>query len=352
MKMYKLLYIILLFIMISTVVSCKNTTDSSITTTITSETTATLKTYEPADFFVYSPYTVIHYSGTGNEFAEFSSYVEYIKDDLIQIRYTNPGTSSVSVYKIGQDAVTRIFFEGEIYYRHDFMTKNDTDEIIIKSPIQKGNTWELQDGTVRTITAVDIEIELGTGTYKAIEITTKAASSTLKDYYALDMGLIKRVFTTDEAPGEEIISELLSITGDVPFIQYFTVWYPSLDDNIYIPDNKILELRTNDDVIKALEAAMKSDHQERNLAAIVPVAAIINKIDPFYAKDVMSVDFSTEYVTDMNAGSQYESMLLYAAAKTLGGYYQHSKVIITIDDKNYSSGHIAYEDGEYLVIEP
>ena len=40
------------------------------------------------------------YKGIGNEYAEYETYVEYIKDNIMQVRNINPGTSLAVVYEL------------------------------------------------------------------------------------------------------------------------------------------------------------------------------------------------------------------------------------------------------------
>jgi spore germination protein GerM len=62
-------------------------------------------------------------------------------------------------------------------------------------------------------------------------------------------------------------------------------------------------------------------------------------------------DFSKELVTEMNAGSGYEAMLLQCITNTLGGYYGTDKVYITVEGEPYSSGHIYMNPGQPFVVD-
>jgi spore germination protein GerM len=57
------------------------------------------------------------------------------------------------------------------------------------------------------------------------------------------------------------------------------------------------------------------------------------------------IDLNKAFVTDMNAGSGYESMILTSIANTFGQYYGVNKVVITIDGEPYSSGVILMKQG-------
>jgi len=60
------------------------------------------------------------------------------------------------------------------------------------------------------------------------------------------------------------------------------------------------------------------------------------------------MDFTNNLVTEMNAGSGLEAYILKGITNTLGDYYNTPNVIITMDGKPYSSGHIMLKEGEVL----
>jgi spore germination protein GerM len=76
------------------------------------------------------------------------------------------------------------------------------------------------------------------------------------------------------------------------------------------------------------------------------------KINSLYLNkdNVVYVDFSKEFTTQMNAGSGYELMILQCITNTLGEYYGVNKVYITIENKPYSSGHILMKKGEPFIV--
>jgi hypothetical protein len=60
------------------------------------------------------------------------------------------------------------------------------------------------------------------------------------------------------------------------------------------------------------------------------------------------IDLSQKFLTELNAGSGHEQKILQSIADTFGYYYQADRVILTIDNALYASGHIALRKGEYL----
>ena len=66
--------------------------------------------------------------------------------------------------------------------------------------------------------------------------------------------------------------------------------------------------------------------------------------------DSITLDFSSNFVEAQNLGSGAETSTLQAIANTFGEYFDVTKVIITIDGKPYSSGHILMNEGEGLTV--
>lgn len=62
--------------------------------------------------------------------------------------------------------------------------------------------------------------------------------------------------------------------------------------------------------------------------------------------DVITLDFSSNFVKEQNLGAGSESSTLEAICNTFGDYFNVSKVIITLDGKPYSSGHIVKNEGD------
>ncbi|HWQ42407.1 MAG TPA: GerMN domain-containing protein, partial [Desulfosporosinus sp.] len=63
------------------------------------------------------------------------------------------------------------------------------------------------------------------------------------------------------------------------------------------------------------------------------------------------IDFSKELLSEMNAGSGYESLILQSITNTIGTYYGVDKVSITIEGNPYVSGHVAMKKGELFTVD-
>ena len=120
----------------------------------------------------------------------------------------NPGTTSATVYIIENGTLKQVYAVGESYAVTDYTAMRETEDILIAEPIETGNTWLAEDGSARTITAVNMSVTVPYGTFDALEVTTENESAYVKNYYAVGVGLIKREFISKDDPSIIISSEL------------------------------------------------------------------------------------------------------------------------------------------------
>lgn len=355
--MKKIILVLTISMMLFSACNSIDTKDKGITREASAKTdgntdseSATVSQPKISDYFPFEPDIHMKYKGTGNEYAEFETYVDFIKDSTMQVRNINPGTNSVTVYKLENGTLKNVYSQGEVYYSHDYTSLKNRDEIIIKEPIREGTSWTLDDGSVRSITAVDKEIKVPAGNFKTIEVTTKEKDLTIRSYYAENVGLVKTEFKADDN-SFNVTSELELIQKDTPYRQTVRFYFPEfLKDRIAYIDRKI-DIYTNQDVKLILENELKSVPENSGLSKVLsPNTKILGcSIDD--EKGIINVDFSTHLVKEMNAGTGFEYMLLQSIVNTFGDYYGKDKVVITLEGKPYESGHILKETGEYFTVE-
>lgn len=299
------------------------------------------------------------YQGDGNEYASYDTYTDYTLENKVQYRKNTGGTVIAEVVEVsGDEGVAKIYSRGEFYYREDFLRNESLmwgdrglEEVLLKEPLKEEATWKLNDGRVRTITGTKVRVEVPQGNYDAIEVTTRSEEYEMVDYYAKGVGHIKSVF---KAEGHEISSSLESIEEDVPLTQSVNFYYPNLDENKFYYKATDIEFRTNDITRKTLESAYKDESglelTKYGIGAVFTEKTEINHM--YLGKDGMVyLDLNRAFIDEMNAGAQYESMILQSIANTFGNYYGAERVYLTIDGGNYSSGHIELKDGEYLEVD-
>lgn len=297
------------------------------------------------DYFPLTENTKYTYKGEGNEFASYTVYIDYLKDNRIQTRTNNGGSELVRVLELKEGQLSELYFRGETYFRENFIDDEyNSGKILLKEPLEKGKSWSSGENSTSTISSINKEVVTPEGNFEAIEVTTEGQQGTTIEYYAKDKGLVKVV---NKGDGYEVTSTLSSIEENVPLSQTITLFYPDIDGiNLRSVDVQV-NFNTNDEPKTVIENTVKD-------LAVFDIISPNTKINELYFnKDENSVhiDLSKEFTTEMNAGSGFEAMILKSLANTLGTYYGVQNIYLTIDGGPYESGHILMEVDEPLTVD-
>lgn len=297
--------------------------------------------YIPKDFLPNKLNLKLSYDG-GFENGGEQSYIEYVDNNRVQIKTVSGGTSLVKVIESKEDSISIVYTEGELYNKKNMLsTASNFNEALLKAPIKVGTSWKSDDNTTKTITAVDMDLNTKAGNFKVVEVTKKGKDYLSKEYFAKGLGVIKTVFQTN---GSEFITELKSIEENSPLkIGYRYFYYDVVNDKSLYKEVSFAQQE---------ESKLKANIEEnlrkvpsKNFIAIKP-AIKINKIELIKDKALLHIDFSSNFVKEMNLGSGPETLFLQSIVNTLGYNYGVSEVMITLDGKPYSSGHIFMKNGE------
>lgn len=335
------IFLIFILMMTTALQGCvkKNTGDAS---------SGTANDLAISDYFPLTQNVHYLYEGIGNEFAAYDTWVDFVGKGKIQQRISNGGTVVSRVFQLSEDALTKTFSREEAYYRENFLETTSGDpEVMLMTPLKAGTRWTLPDGRIRSIVSTDVTVTVPLGTYTALQVITEDpnnASNTTTDYYVKDIGLVKTVFLMGQS---EISSSLKEVVKDVPQVQTLEFYYPDVNAGTYTPIAKALKFYTNDSTSEILEKAYKQVPTGKLGAVFTPNTKILHLSLNQDGKVV--IDLSKEFRTQMNAGSEYEGMILQSIANTFGMYYNRAEeVILTVEGLPYSSGHFEFQEGESI----
>lgn len=297
------------------------------------------------DYFPLTENTKYTYEGEGNEFASYTVYIDYLNNNRIQTRTNNGGSEIVRVLELSDNQLTELFFRGETYFRENFADDEySSGKVLLKEPLQEGSSWQSGENSTSTITSINKEVVTPEGNLQAIEVTTESTQGTTVEYYAKDKGLVKVI---NRGEGYEVTSTLSSIENNVPLIQNVTLFYPDIDGiNLRSVDVQV-DFNTNDETKAVFEKTVK----DLSVYEMISTNTKVNELYFNNDENSVHIDLSKEFVTEMNAGAGFESMILKSLANTLGTYYGVQNVFLTIDKGPYESGHIILEEGEPLTVD-
>lgn len=297
--------------------------------------------YSIKDFYPFKENIKYIYEDKGKDSSTSSVYIDYLKGDTIQLRFTSNGTSKVKVLEYKNEELKIINSKSECNFREDLTAKHEeNEEILLKEPLVKGSSWTLPDGRKRYISNTEVSITTPYGSLKALEVTTENNDSKDTDYYALNIGLVKTVYHLN---GKELSSSISKLQENTTLQQNIKFYFPDVKNNKIFYSTRTISFKTNDITKMYIEKNFKDVPKE--LGKLLGQDAKIKSL--YLGKDnIVYVDFSKELTAEMNAGSGYENMILQCIANTLGNYYNTDKVYITIENAPYSSGHIVMKKGE------
>ncbi len=155
------------------------------------------------------------FAGEGNEYASFVRKIIHVEDNYLQLTDNNGGTIVTSIYELTETELKKIYSQGEFYSEENLIpeakSSKDSAEVIIRTPLTEGNNWD-NNGEKREIVAVNQTLDLPAGTFYGVlqlKIHYKESGALAYEYYAPNLGLIKREYESD---GFKVSSDLLSFS--------------------------------------------------------------------------------------------------------------------------------------------
>lgn len=295
----------------------------------------------------------IVYDGIGNEYASYELYTEYIRGNAIQYKNVNSKTLSSIVYVNEDGALKRVYWSGNEYCRANVTGERNMEEILLVAPIELGNTWDQNSDETRTITGIDVPVVVPYGSFQAVEVTIHGDVYTAIEYYAAGAGLIKSEFYPyDVTDGPEYGTELAEVEFGVPYTDTVTFYYPDFQTAGSVYASRDVAFYTGDTVAEVFDEFFKSVPDSSTLDPIIPITAQLLNVDYDARTNVVTADFSSELITDLNSGAENESIVLTCVANTFAQYYgadyDDVKIAITIEGGPYESGHSYFGEGDYL----
>jgi hypothetical protein len=141
------------------------------------------------------------FAGTGNEYAPFEQKVLFREGDRVQLQNATGGTVMAIIYEF-KDGELRVVYSLEEFYEEENILdrENTMEEVILKEPIQVGNTWQ-SGGKEYKIEALDAKVDTPAGSFDEcikVTVTAKEYNSESVVYYKPGLGLVKQEYIADD----------------------------------------------------------------------------------------------------------------------------------------------------------
>lgn len=298
------------------------------------------------DFTPFTKDILYIYEGVGDEYAGQEIYVEFIENNSAQMKIFNSGTTTVRILEHEDGELREVYTESEFYHiENKIGVESNSGSVLLKEPIQIGNSWETIDGKKRSITGVNTEISLPYEDLTAVEVTTELGEGIVQlDYYAVGIGHVASIYKD----GDYEVKTLLDKVIKGPLEKNIRFYYPLGDATGLVYKDKKIKFTTNTKIEDIFEEELKNPEND-TLIKVLSKDSKINSLKLDKTNNLVRVDLNKNFLeNNMKVGSAEEYDILQSLVNTLGAYYDVNKVAITVDDSSYSSGHFILEAEEYF----
>lgn len=265
---------------------------------------------------------------------ELFRYMEFVDGNLkrMQVREQTPTAISNHYYAWDATQITDLGIgEGTIIPSNQLSNlSTEGSEIILKAPIQKGNTWEMSSEKIASITNLFETVDINGTTYQdVVEVTYQDGQQI--QYFAKGLGIVA-----------EINSDNSLVLSSISQNSYFQVQIPiktpqQVDNKLVLVDDVApIKFQTNE------EAANIYTKLFQTLGWITPDISV-NKIN----KEIsyINVDFTPGIVAAMNQSEATERGIIPAIVMTMIEHYSVEAVQLTVDGLGMTPNTISYPDG-------
>lgn len=298
------------------------------------------------DYFPLTADVFCDYGGTGNEYVPMQVWVEYAGADFVQLSEDNGGTQVHKLYRVRDGQVQLVNSVAELYVREDLRWRPEAEapEVLLQEPLEVGTTW-LVRGKNRWISAVDVRTTTPAGTFYTLEVTTEGDGVMTRQYYAPGIGLVRLEITGDYEISQWLQERRAPKARTMP-LQLFYGRLTQTDTEVMTRTIEV-DYRTNIGLREQLQRYFR-EPAIPDMPPLISANTIINSLAFAPETGIVTIDFSPELVTEMNAGSTFEAVIIRCLVNTVGHAYGTDQVVITLAGLPYESGHIALGPGEYF----
>lgn len=170
---------------------------------------------EEKDISAYMPMKVGYlweYEGEGNEYASYTSKIEFAENNRYQEAQDNGGTVMANIYEVTEDSIVHVYQMGENYESKNLLKEKDNlADVILKLPIQVGNKWVGEENSYEIIdTKATITVPYGTFNDSVLVKRTYKDGSESYMHYKEGVGLLQSEFRSGDF---KVFSRLKSFSG-------------------------------------------------------------------------------------------------------------------------------------------
>jgi len=144
------------------------------------------------DFLPKTP-IIKYYDGGFENFGEIE-LIDKISDTYYQQKSLNLAIGIIQVFKVIDGKLIKVYSSETEEFKEDYLEeKSNVSVVQLQEPIEVGTKWEIYSNNIAEITDINVEIVTPLSTFNCVEVTSHINESTIKQYYAKDIGLVKTI---------------------------------------------------------------------------------------------------------------------------------------------------------------
>lgn len=265
---------------------------------------------------------------------EFFRYMEFVDGNLkmMQVREQKPTSISNHYYAWDEQQISDLGVGEGTNIPSNQLSNLSTERsnIILKAPIQKGNSWEMSSEEIASITNLYETVNINGTTYQDVVEVAYQDDQQIK-YFAKGLGIVAEI-----NPDDSLV--LSSISQNSYFQVQIPIKAPQQVDNklVLVDDVAPIKFQTNE------ESANIYTKLFQTLGWITPDISVnkINK-ETYY----INVDFTPGIVAAMNQNEVTERGVIPAIVMTMIEHYGVEAVQLTVNGLGMTPNTISYPDG-------
>lgn len=265
---------------------------------------------------------------------EFFRYMEFVDGNLkmMQVREQTPTAISNHYYAWDEQQISDLGVGEGTNIPSNQLSNLSTERsnIILKAPIQKGNSWEMSSEEIASITNLYETVNINGSTYQDVVEVAYQDGQQIK-YFAKGLGIVAEI-----NPDDSLV--LSSISQNSYFQVQIPIKAPQQVDNklVLVDDVAPIKFQTNE------ESANIYTKLFQTLGWITPDISVnkINK-ETYY----INVDFTPGIVAAMNQNEVTERGIIPAIVTTMIEHYGVEAVQLTVNGLGMTPNTISYPDG-------
>lgn len=265
---------------------------------------------------------------------EFFRYMEFVDGNLkmMQVREQKPTSISNHYYAWDEQQISDLGVGEGTNIPSNQLSNLSTERsnIILKAPIQKGNSWEMSSEEIASITNLYETVNINGSTYQDVVEVAYQDGQQIK-YFAKGLGIVAEI-----NPDDSLV--LSSISQNSYFQVQIPIKAPQQVDNklVLVDDVAPIKFQTNE------ESANIYTKLFQTLGWITPDISVnkINK-ETYY----INVDFTPGIVAAMNQNEVTERGIIPAIVMTMIEHYGVEAVQLTVNGLGMTPNTISYPDG-------